>query len=156
LQPRGFQTLNKNLSEAFHELITHHGIAFALLAQAGTIEVDCPHVFHGTHVEFPQIWRKKPGPPDDLSGIHSLKDQRATLGRMKFDGRAAVSNREEVISLVSGLGEQLSGFELNVLPAAGDECPVGGAEVFEERVLGNKRVNVFLHRLTPGWHALLQ
>jgi hypothetical protein len=55
---------------------------------------------------------------------------------MQFDRSATVANREELFGGISGLHEQLSGSELNVLAATGNQRPVGWRKVFEERVFG--------------------
>jgi hypothetical protein len=69
---------------------------------------------------------------------------------MDLNRSPAVADREELVRRISGSGEELSGVKVSILSASRDQGAIRGGEIAEEWVLRQKRLNVFLHRLSPG------
>ena len=69
---------------------------------------------------------------------------------MEFNGSPAVPDREKLIRGISGSRQELSGFEVDILAASGDQGAILGCEISEEWMLGQKRSMSFCNVGLPN------
>ena len=100
--------------DLLQQLIAEFGIGFALTAQASAVQRDRTDRRHRPGISEISVRRDEPRPPEDLSLVHGLDDERSSCRRVNFQRDPPVPDHVEVVGRFSLTEDVVTRGEMHV------------------------------------------
>ena len=149
---RGLHAVVHHCRDPLQQLITQFRVGLALAAQAGAVNRGRADRRHRPGVSEVAVGRDEPRPPEYLSFVHGVDDQRPLRGGIHLQGDPSMADHVKDVGRFSLIEDVVAFSEVHVGRAPCDEVHRARAEPGEERVAAQQFLHG-LHRFLPAVSA---